>query len=338
MKREWVREQIAQALAREQAGLDAYRAFRASIDWLPHEQITRFVAKHVAGEAPVDLVSWLRRMSAAEEVPVLAGLRERQTPALLFFESLVSAGIGLPEGVEALAALNPPNVFGTPAERRALASLAAKPAIVEAARAALHLDGDVSGFLALCIAEGSAESADAVLPWVERARRGEAPHVLDDLEHLTSLAPKGSAVSQVLRVSTAAHRARTERSAVTAFLAAHGWKISFLHVTVASRESVGGLSAMDATFWLDAESADWATFYVTTPTARTKVRNLSLEEDALGLGPVDSFEAFPAWLARAAKRLQLEWDWASVRHQSKLRGKARAAVTDWLRGRSAGIP
>lgn len=333
MKKDWVRQKIADALGKTEAGFDAYRAFRSSLDWLPADQVTAFVAKHVVGETPIDLASHLRRLTPEIEPAVLAGLRARKTPSSIFFESLVAAGRTLREGVDALAKLSPPNVFADAKEKRDLKSLVARPEMVEAARAALHAEGDVTGFLALCIAEGSESSADAILPWVERARRGDAPHVLDMLEHLAPLAPRASVVRGILDVSSKAHEERTSRSSVTRFLKTRGWPIHYLYVDIDATEIVSGLPIASASLVLDAKSAEWATIYVSRSArqGRTKVKNLVLEEDALELGPLESIDEFPKWLARAAERLKVEWGWETLRHKSALRGKARAAVTDWLR-------
>jgi hypothetical protein len=53
--------------------------------------------------------------------------------------------------------------------------------------------------------------------------------------------------------------------------------------------------------------------------------------DDLQLGRC-ALDELPAYFARAAERLAIEWSWDEAGLQSSLRGRKRAAVLSWLRG------
>lgn len=331
MKKQDAIDRITAAVKEKEVGWDAHRVFRATLEHLPAPLVTAFVAKHVAPQDPIDLVNSLRRVNASTAPAVLAGLRKKRTPTLVFIETLLAARWELSEAIAALTTLSPPNLFGNPAEKRALLSLAKKAAAVEGAQAALVASKKPdSAFLALCIAEGSETSADALVPWVLRASAGKAAEVLDLLELFTPLAPRNSKVSELLSVSTQAHDARTAKSPVTALFDARGWQGPYVNVNVDALGLSGPEEEVSASLMLNATDAEWSKIYVLKGRKRSVLHNLAFEENELELPKLTSLEKFPAWLEGVRKKLRVRWNWPALRHTSAMKGSRRDSFNAWL--------
>jgi hypothetical protein len=333
MRKQDAIDRIAAAAKDREVGWDVHRVFRANLEHLPAPLISAFVAKHVAPQDPIDLVNSLRRVNASTAPAVLAGLRKKRTPTLVFLETVLAAGWQLSEGIAALTALSPPNLFGNPAEKRALLALTKKSPAVEGAQAALVASKTPdSAFLALCIAEGGEASADALVPWVQRASAGKAAEVLDLLELFTPLAPRNSKVHQLLSVSTAAHDMRTAKSPVTALFDAHGWQGPYVGVHVDALGLSGPEEATSASLSLNAADAEWSKIYIEKGRKRSVLRNLAFEENELALPKLTALETFPAWLEGVRKKLRVRWNWPALRHTSAMKGTMRTTFNAWLQG------
>lgn len=333
MKKQDAIDRITAAVKEKEVAWEAHRVFRATLEHLPAPLVTAFVAKHVAPQDPIDLVNSLRRVNATTAPAVLAGLRKKRTPTLVFIETVLAAEWTLPEAIAALTALSPPNLFGNPAEKRALLTLVKQAPAVEGAQAALVASKTPdSAFLALCIAEGGEASADALVPWAQRASAGKAPEVLDLLELFTPLAPKKSHVQGLLSVSTTAHDARTAKSPVTALLDAHGWQGPYVSVHVDALDLSGPEEEVSASLMVNAADAEWSKIYLQKGRKRSVLRNLAFEENELALPKLTSLEKFPSWLEAVRKKLRVRWNWPALRHTSAMKGTKRDSFNAWLQG------
>ncbi|MCB9678950.1 MAG: hypothetical protein H6737_27865 [Alphaproteobacteria bacterium] len=302
------------------------------------------------GSRSSDFGSWMFLRKAHRLGPdairaLLATGVERENPRSVFAHALVSPDLdddALVEAwrvaVQALRDLGTTYNWGSKQRKAKLRGVAEAPVLLAATQAACaaceHVPHDMLAVLAI---DGSEASEDAFLPHLERARqRGD--ELLDWLARLRTHATPGTGITRLLDQVDARLEAREAASPALDFAARIGFEglSSFwVGVTFGSRELSGGVPRFQGHIRVDSRNADWFAVHLSEVPDDRLLRRSSFSAtkvfaDEHGLG-VCTPDELPAWLARAAEALGVEWS-DGVHIASSLRGKARDRIRVWLFG------
>jgi hypothetical protein len=197
----------------------------------------------------------------------------------------------------------------------------ADPRLVEAARvAAVGATVVPLELLAVLAMEGSEASADALMPHVERALTNEAH--LEPLSRLGRFAAKTKPMTALLALVESRLDAARGASPVMA-LAKRLGLASGARFRVEARVAGKGLTA----FFVSLDSARPGPAFAGWVQGASRGQHRMLHrDDGTTVCPLPEL---PAYLARAAKDLATEWNFAAAT-TSYLRGKRLAAFLAWL--------
>ncbi|HEX4454312.1 MAG TPA: hypothetical protein VH143_25790 [Kofleriaceae bacterium] len=236
-------------------------------------------------------------------------------------------------GIDALKSLSLTYAWGSKQRRARFRSLAADPTILAAIQGAAAMGERVPrDMLAVLVADGSDASIDALIPHLGSALDSRDAR-LEWLRALSTHAADTPRVRALLAELEAAYVDRNSKSPALALGSIIGIGVVdelWFSYRFGSTERDEHAARVQASLGVDSRSARWFHVYISperdAPSSHYGV-TWSAEDDRLGLGVCDPAE-LPAWLARAATRLQIHWEpgWLST----SLRGKKRERLMAWL--------
>lgn len=229
--------------------------------------------------------------------------------------------------------------FEASSKRTALVkSLVAQPDVVAAAQATVAARGfDAWLFLDLLIADGSAESADVLMPLWQQALKKKG----EELSVLTSMLEEGTspAMRAMLGAATSAIDARAAISRVGELAERFGGKRAdfVFHLGLQTVEQAHGDGRLTMSFWFGSRASPQAEVFGTRATRtlnaqRFKWADGKMLENEARFPTLASLDELPGWLARVAKDARCSWNPQPRWVKSSLRGKARAGLIAWLLG------
>ncbi|MFO0594983.1 MAG: hypothetical protein U0228_06755 [Myxococcaceae bacterium] len=271
-----------------------------------------------------------------EYVPLaLEVLKKKKTCEAVFFSSLpgTPSGPRFRELVKALVGLG----FEPSSKRTALVnSLLKQGDVIAAAQATVAAKGlEAWLYLDLLVADGSAESADVLLPLWDRAQKKKG----EDLTFLEAALQKGTSplMKAMLASATEAVDAYAKVSKVGDLAERFGGerKNFVFHVGFETVEQRHGDGQLTMSFWFDARSSPQASIFGTRATRTLNADRFRWEdgktpENSARFPKLASLNALPAWLASVAKGARCRWNPEPRWIKSSLRGKARAGLLAWL--------
>lgn len=276
----------------------------------------------------------------ADVIPlVIKGLKKHRNHATaLYVVEAMRDSVRTEDWREALGALfdmERDNFSWGSKERRGWIQATAKnPRLLAAVQAAVvggaEPHRDMFGVL---VADGSEASMDALLPHFARAER-DATSLLEQLKKLETHAKKTPAFEAMLASVQRRLATRNEKSPCLALARSLGFEGDRFRGRVALWSTNSRYEGMVT---LDSKKAKWLSVFLRNPTGpvivgwlrrpTTAFDNESLRTDDLKLG-ASALADLPAWLARAEKKLKIQWrtDAATL----DLRKADAARVTEWL--------
>lgn len=274
-----------------------------------------------------------------EYVPIARAVLARKKTSEAIFLSHVSLA-STPAGFR--AAVKTLDQLGTQATRKKIAyarKIAAEPAYVSAAQTAVAAKGTEAWLQMIVLAyDGSAESADVLLPLVIKAlaEKGEEldffVQLLDDRSLVTAT------MKPIFDALDAAQNARAKLAKVGDLAERFGGeRASFvLELGFESNEPRGGPAKLHASFSFFARRKPSAEVYGRV-SSRMNELHFDWTDGKMGSNKakfprLESLDGIPAWMAAIAKKHRCTWNRTPQFLTSSLRGKARAALLDWLLG------
>lgn len=242
--------------------------------------------------------------------------------------------------LQALLDLDTEYAWGSRRKRAKFAKLAGDPIMLPAIQGTVAGSPEVSlAMLAVLAVDGSDTSYDALVSHIDTAFKA-GDRRLDMLRHLRTHAAHTPALDALFAEIDGAIRARNDASPALALgpiIGVGAVKALWFTVSLAStRRTRNRVPWIQGGLAIDSRSKAWFSASLSTVEPdfsagkSTRFDATELQLDQLGLGRCDP-AALPRWLADAAARLDITWDFTIAR--SSLRGAKRDRVLAWLRGR-----
>lgn len=285
-----------------------------------------------------------RKLPAAAVRALVGGWKAERTSESLVFLALVDVAAndgaveaGWTRAAQLLLDLNSSYGYGSAKWLAKIDGVRKDPALLGAVQTAV-VGAAAPGpdFIAALLRDGSPESLDALMPYVAAARRAKDRR-LDALNRLRRHAvdtPELRALFDGLDADTRARAASSAPAALAQVLPFLDGPFS-LRVSFGSQDkSFGNVPRLQGSVVLDTRRSHAFVVNLAERTSMTgwKTTHFDAEkvwQDGLKLGRCEPLE-LPAWLGRAAKKLNGTWTPPSV--HSTLRGKKRDAAVAWLFG------
>jgi hypothetical protein len=296
---------------------------------------------------------WLPHLCADLPVTVLRAVVAAETTGArqLFLRLAVPTGARAAElhrawrrAIDALAQLGETALaLDHDLRRSRLAALAADPHVLAIVQGVVANVADPPvEMLAVLAIDGGDLSLDALIPHLEAlARRDVRLERLAQLRGLARRTPALDAVFAELDGALAERRRTSPALALAAGFGVRGIPVLACSFRLASIESNQlGVPRVQGHASIDSRTEPWLTVWMSsvrgtldrTLDAETRLHDTGLVADGLGLGgcaPAD----LPAWLATAARTLQIQWQDLAV--VTNLDRDASAKLLTWLRAATA---
>jgi hypothetical protein len=297
----------------------------------------------------LERIWFVGRMCKALPAPVIRAVLARDVPGAphLFLRLAVSGD--LPDAalqkswrraLQALLDLDTTYAWGSKQRRAKIAGLARDAAMLAAIQGTVaHAPKVPLDMLAVLVADGSAASYDALITRIEAAFTTRDAR-LDVLAQLRTHATKTPELDRLFLELDGALEARNDASPALALGPVMGVGVVttlFLSVRLSStRVNRNRVPWIQGSIEIDSRDTCWFSVWVSTVEEDAEGRSTYFSvsdrnRDELGLGTCEPAE-LPAWLARAAAKLEIEWE-PLMLSPTNLRGKKRDVVTRWLQPR-----
>lgn len=290
------------------------------------------------------------------EMPAWARVDERLATLrnLVFVKELVPAAgddaavtAAWQAALQALLDLQTTYAWGSKQRRQKVAAVAASPSLLAAVQTAVVACSSAPGgeggrsadWLAVLVADGSEASADAIMPYFHRAiTDGTGLELLERLRTHAADTPPNRAMLAAVEERLARRSATSPALALAPLfgLDADAREL-WLHLRFSSVEhNRAHVPLIQASLQVDSRARDWMALHVARvqdagSITRTSFNQEKVWGDDLELGTAPLLE-LPGYVARAASKLGIAWDWDGAYVRTGLRGDKRAAIVSWLRG------
>jgi hypothetical protein len=225
--------------------------------------------------------------------------------------------------------------WGSKQRRAKLDAIVATPWQLQAIQAAVVSirPPDYPGleFMAVLALDGSDASADALMPHVHHAMTTGVG--LEQLERLKKYTANTVPMRAMLTTTEKLLSERSATSPVIALLHDLGIEVDACSFTLTfgSRENRSdGVPKIQVNFSLESRSVPYVHVSLHGPGGETSFNEIMIHNDALGLGRPE-LAGLAEFFARAARKLDVTWNWDEAWVYSTLRGRKRKAMLDWLR-------
>lgn len=245
-----------------------------------------------------------------------------------------------PDGFrKAVGALLKLGTLTTKTKASHLKAIAAEPAYVSAAQTTVAVKGvDAWLMISLLAYDGSAESADILLPLVRQALAGGGENLdffvqmLDDRAHATpTMQPLFAALD-------AAHDARSAIAKVGDLAERFGGKRAdfTLKISFHTHQQFRGQGKLSVSCYLFARGKPEASVFGGRWHGENSLRfdweDGKTKTNGAKFPTLKSLDEFPDWKKAVAKKFRCTWSPAPLYFGTSLRGKARAGLLAWLVG------
>ncbi|NMO19626.1 hypothetical protein HPC49_48365 [Pyxidicoccus fallax] len=248
------------------------------------------------------------------------------------------------EAMQVLLDLQTTYAWGSKQKKAKFQALAGRPRVLQALQAAAVACEQVSlDLLAVLAVDASEASLDALIPHVERAvtqQNWELDRLQDLRTHARSTPVMDDLFSRMEALLTA-RRARSPALALAQELG-FGEPEAFwfrAHFSCAVSDGVPAYR-YQGHISVDSRAATWFSISLSDTGPRdilqsqsTSFNSEKVNRDDLGLGTCQP-AAFATWLAAAAERFRIRWNFDGMSLTTSLRGKKRDQLERWLRGGS----
>lgn len=243
--------------------------------------------------------------------------------------------------LEAMIDLDASYNWGSAPLKAKIAKLVAdKPILAAIQGTVAHSENAPLIMLAVLVADGSDASYDALVRHIDTAFTARDRR-LDLLKRLKTHAVKTPALDALFVDLDGALQQRNDDSPALHLGPMIGvGKVAVLWFDVrlsSTRKTTSNVPWIQGSVEVDSRSESWFRVWAATvnPVVSSDDRHTSfsssgVQDDTLELGPCMPAE-YPAWLAKTAAKLKIEWEPFSPR--SNLRGKKRDRIAAWLAGR-----